>query len=125
MQSEHDNAATSTLQRKYKTNGWNIASSTHAMSQASARHPSKTPEDWQAFHRNVVHGLIKAPTKHTGANLIYSTSHDHGVVAHVDHRKKEINIITVLPKGKSHTTHEGDAKTIVESLLSFREFISN
>lgn len=124
---EHENAAISSLPELHKTTGWRITTSIHARSQAHIRHPNKTSEDWQSLHRNVVHGLIKSKDKHDGSNFIHSTSHGHSVVAHVNHRRKEVHIVTVLDKGMLHATEKDDHKMTVENCcaMSFKEFMND
>ncbi len=123
---ERANASKSALPELHKTTGWRIETTTHARSQALIRHPLKTAEDWQSLHRNIVHGLISAKDKNNGTHLIYSASHDHGVIAAVNHKKKEIHVVTVLEHKKQKMMHPDDHKIIVEDIktLSFREWIN-
>lgn len=100
-----------------KTTGWTIDHGSHAMERAKQRFPDKSDDDWMKFHRNVVHGLMKSKERYNGVHLIYSQSHDHGVVARVDRKKKHIRYITMLPKGKNHTTDDSDVKLMVEHFV--------
>lgn len=122
---EHENSLKSSLPELHKTTGWRVTTSTHSRSQALVRHPHKTTEDWQALHRNIVHGLIKSKIKNDGTHLIHSTSHNHAIVAAVNHKKKEVHVITVLESGKSKAMSPDDHKIIVEysNILTFKEFI--
>lgn len=123
---ERENSLKSSLPELHKTTGWRVTTTVHARSQALIRHPHKTTEDWQAFHRNIVHGLIKSKVKNDGTHLIHSISHKHAVIATVNHKKKEVHIVTVLGNDMSKTMSPDDHKTIVESfkLLTFEEFLN-
>jgi hypothetical protein len=112
------NSKHATLHRKYKTNGWTLQAKTHPLGQSFERHPNKSKEDWEAFHRNIVHGLKASKHRHFGEYLFYSKSHDHGAIAIVDHKNKHIEYKTILATGRSHSTHENDTKVMVESKIS-------
>jgi hypothetical protein len=108
-------AESSKLHKTYKTNGWKIDSSVHARARAQIRHPNKSSEEWEKFHRNVARGLINCPKTPSGFHVIFSKSHNMGVAAHVDREHKKVSYISVLPSGRSHAK-TGDTELKVESV---------
>jgi hypothetical protein len=109
----------SVLQSQYKTTGWTIKTKVHARARAYTRHPTHTAEDWIKFHRNIVHAVIKSRT--SGNHVIFSKSHNIGVVANVDRKNKMIEYHTVLSSGKHHADADAnDTKLMVEyKIVSF------
>lgn len=116
--SKHDEvglATKSSLHKETSYRGWKITPSIHASSRAHQRRPEFSFHDWKHIHRNAVHGIEKNPVN-TGYHMIYSHSKSQGYVAHVNPKKKQISIVTTLPKGKSHPGREGTGSIFVESV---------
>lgn len=117
--SKHDEvglASKSSLHKETTYRGWKITPSIHASSRAHQRRPEFSFHDWKHIHRNVVHSLEKEPVK-TGYHMVYSHSKSQGYVAHINPKKKQISIVTTLPKGKSHPGREGTGSMYVEEFL--------
>lgn len=114
---KEDIAASDSNLKPHKTIGWNITVSNHAKERANLRFPKKSKTDWEEFHRNVLHGLLRQDDKKSGVHLIYSKSHNHAVIADVNRKNKSIHYVTLPPEGHSHATHIGDNKIMVESKI--------
>ena len=112
-----ENSKHATLHRKYNTTGWSLQAKTHPLGQSYERHPNKTKEEWESFHRNIIHGLKASGHKHNGEYLFYSKSHAHGAIAIVDHKNNHIEYKTILATGRDRATHDDDTKVIVENKI--------
>lgn len=96
---------------------WDFVPSIHAASQAKDRRPDFSHDDWKKLHTKIHNHLESLPAdkKKNGEHLFHVKSADQSYVAHVDHPKKTVRIITVLPKGK-HNAKEGTDKHTMESV---------
>lgn len=123
---ERENGKDSSLSPEpFKKGDWTFKPKGHAPSQAKERRPDWRPEYWHQLH-DKVHAVLKDHTKQAvkkgelpkkaknGEVLFYSGKQRQGYFANVDHNKKEIRLITVLPAGQSRITKPTDQKIILD-----------
>lgn len=115
LQVDIDETVDSTLPVLHTNKTHKFTASIHARNQAEDRHPEYTSNQWKDFHSKVEAHLntLNRNEKKGGPHLFYSKSHDVGYVASVDHKKRSVHVITVLPKGKSQEKL-GTTKYLVE-----------
>ena len=112
---EHAYSIESKLRPTYRgKDGWKFNSSIHAAAQARDRHPEKTENEYHDLHAKVLNAIKNDHTKSNGDHLFFSKSHEMGYVARVNHKKRSVDIVTVLPKNKSFAK-EGTKKVVTES----------
>ena len=109
-------AKNSPLFKHIKLKGWLVKSSIHASAQAEDRRKEFTLKDWKKLH---IKGIAELESENVYPTseffLIYSKSQEQGYIVKVSWRRKDIRIITVLPKGKN-TPKDGTSKLVVEGL---------
>lgn len=125
---EQENGKDSPLgQETFKKGDWTFNPKGHAPSQAKEHRPDWKPEYWHTLHdkvhavlndheqQHVDKGQFKQKVK-SGEALFYSRKQKQGYFANVDHNKKEIRLITVLPPGQSRITKPTDQRIILDSV---------
>ena len=112
---ETANGADSSINKVLKYRDWTFKPTTHAASQAKDRRPEFSLDDWKKMHAKVHAHVTSDTSKTNGEHLFHSKSADQSYVANVDHKNKEIRVITVLPKGK-HNPKEGTKKYTMEGV---------
>jgi hypothetical protein len=123
---EQENGKDSPLSPEpFKKGEWTFNPKGHAPSQAKERRPDWKPEYWHQLHDKVhavltdhkkqvsPKGAYPKPVK-SGEALFYSGKQKQGYFANVDHAKKEIRLITVLPAGQSRVTKPTDQKIVLD-----------
>lgn len=112
---EHQYSIESKLRPVYRAkDGWKFNSSIHAAAQARDRHPEKPEHEYHDLHNKVLHTIKNDKDKTSGDHLFFSKSHEMGYVARVNHKRRTVDIVTVLPKNKSFAK-EGTRKVVTES----------
>ncbi len=109
---EEENATKSHLQTG-KHHGIEVRVHPHASSQAYLRREDLHHEHWNEILSNSVKHL---KNKKAGHYLSYSKKHQQGVVSEWMPHHKRLEVMTVLPKGKSHANN-GTQKHFVESVI--------
>lgn len=110
---EESHGSDSAINKTLKYRDWTFKPTTHAASQAKDRRPEFSLDDWKKMHAKVHDHVYNDQNKTNGEHLFHSKSQDQSYVANVDHKNKEIRVITVLPKGK-HNPKEGTKKYTME-----------
>lgn len=98
---EKDIASHSEMYKPVKIEGWEVKPTIHAAAQEVERAPEMDEDDWKAMHRRAV-WAIKDGKHKRGDFIVFSKSFDRGYVLTVDNKKRQIRIITVLPKGRKN-----------------------
>lgn len=94
----------------YKKEGWEfIALGNHAKARAFQRRPDMTDKDWKSLHSKVFWKIRDDKLK-SGVYLFYSKSMEQGYVCRVLKDKKQVKIITVLPKGAKNPSLGSDTQ---------------
>lgn len=94
----------------YKKEGWEfIALGNHAKARAFQRRPDLTDKDWKSLHSKVFWKIRDDKLK-SGVYLFYSKSMEQGYVCRVLKEKKQVKIITVLPKGAKNPSVGSDTQ---------------
>lgn len=94
----------------YKKEGWEfIALGNHAKARAFQRRPDLTDKDWKTLHSKVFWKIRDDKLK-SGVYLFYSKSMEQGYVCRVLKEKKQVKIITVLPKGAKNPSMGSDTQ---------------
>lgn len=98
----------------------------HTPSQAMERRPEFKPEHWHELHDKVHSVLIdrthqvsdhSLPAKvKNGEAVFYSRKQQQGYIGNVDHIKKELRIVTVLPKTQSRDVKPSDQRIVLDSV---------
>ena len=117
---EREIAAISSFNKKLSFRGWTFNPTIHASAQAHDRRSDYTLNHWKQLHLRVWEKVDELATKNgkSGDYLFYSKSLEQGYVAAVDFRKKEIRIVTVLPKGRNKAK-DGTTFKMMEGLEEF------
>jgi bifunctional ADP-heptose synthase (sugar kinase/adenylyltransferase) len=108
---EHENAKKSSLQ-SHKQDDTHIKVSVHAGAQALLRRPDLTSEHWNKM-KNHIHDHLRQLK--SGHYLAYSHNNEQGLIIHHEPEKKQMTVMTVLPKGKQ-AAKTGTLKVIIESI---------
>lgn len=110
--SEIENFNKSNLKKTHNVNGWKVTPTIHSGAQALERRPAHTDDHWLDLHKKMTDHINKNNIG-SGDHAFYSKSARQGYIASVNHAKKQINIVTVLPMGHSRAK-TGTDKHIVE-----------
>lgn len=102
-----------------RVGAFKVQSSVHAQARAHQRAAAKTAEEWKDFARKMVKH-VEANKIKSGTYMFHSQSENRSVVGSV--KGREINIVTVFPKGTggkiSHKqTAAGQKSAMMESLV--------
>lgn len=110
----------------FKKGDWTFKPMIHTPSQAMERRPEFTEEHWHELH-DKVHAVLtdrtnqvsdhKFPAKvKNGEAVFYSRKQQQGYIGNVDHIKKELRIVTVLPKTQSRAVKPSDQRIVLDSV---------
>ena len=105
-------ATKSSLQSKMH-NGIKVHIFPHSGARAHTRRPDMESHHWDDLMYNMTKNLKNKPAGHY---LTYSKKHQQGVVGEWMPHKNRIEVMSVLPKGKSHP-NQGTIKHIVEEII--------
>lgn len=104
-----------------RVGAFKVQSSVHAQARAHQRAAAKTAEEWKDFARKMVKH-VEANKIKSGTYMFHSQSENRSVVGSV--KGREINIVTVFPKGTggkiSHKqTAAGQKSAMMESMVEY------
>lgn len=94
--------------------------SIHSASQAHDRRPDFTKDDWKKLHR-AVGWYMKEHRIQNGMHLFYSRKVKQGYISNVRLKGREVDIVTVLPKG--HYDPRGGGKNGGHTVLDIVESV--
>lgn len=103
------------LFKKVNVNGWRIEPSVHAAAQSYDRRPDLDFEQWMKLHNNMIDG-IERDNPWRGEYVVYSMSMRQAYVVAIDPSRKNIRIITVLPRGKNRPNSPSTEVMFVEGV---------
>lgn len=124
-QIEREQAKISQFPSFYKKEGWEfIALGNHAKARAFQRRPEFNEKDWKDLHSKVFWKIRDDKLK-SGVYLFFSKSMQQGYVCRVLREKRQIKIITVLPKGAKNPSMGSDTQEKTElSIMEGLEYIT-
>lgn len=107
-------AEKSSLNKKLMFRDWLINPTIHACAQAHLRRPDFDINDWKIIHSRMMAYIINNVGQIKGDYVFFSKSLNQGYVVEIINSKKRINIVTVLPKGRSQPKNNTE-KVIIEN----------
>lgn len=101
--------------RTQHLHGWEVVHSKHGKYDHLERHGGELPGGDHEFVGKVVKKIAGLKNPRSGEFMYHSKKHDQAALMNVDHEKKQLRVITVLPKGRSHP-RPGTQKIMMEGV---------
>ena len=95
--------------------GWEVVKTKHGHEREHERHGGELPGGHHEFMHKVIKKISGVKNPRSGEFMYHSAKHNQAAVLNVDHEKKQLRVITVLPKGKS-TPKPGTQKFMIEGV---------
>lgn len=95
--------------------GWSVVKTKHGQEREHERHGGELPGGHHEFMHKVIKKISGVKNPRSGEFMYHSMKHNQAAVLNVDHEKKQLRVITVLPKGKSTPKH-GTQKFMIEGV---------
>ena len=102
-------------ERTSNIHGWEVVKTSHGHDREQERHGGQLPGGHEEFIKKVIEKNKSFRNPKSGEYMYHSAKHNQAAVLNVDHEKKQLRVITVLPKGKTFPK-PGTKKIMVESL---------
>lgn len=96
-------------------NGWEVVRTKHGVEREHERHGGDLPGGHHDFMHKVTKKIDSVKTPKSGEYMYHSMKHNQAAVLNVDHEKKQLRVITVLPHGKS-IPKPGTRKVMIEGV---------
>lgn len=101
--------------RTHTINGWEVVKTKHGVEREHERHGGELPGGHHEFMHKVIKKISGVKNPRSGEFMYHSMKHNQAAVLNVDHEKKQLRVITVLPKGKS-IPKPGTQKFMIEGV---------
>lgn len=95
--------------------GWEVVKTKHGQEREHERHGGELPGGHHEFMHKVIKKISGVKNPRSGEFMYHSAKHNQAAVLNVDHEKKQLRVITVLPKGKT-IPKPGTQKFMVEGV---------
>jgi hypothetical protein len=95
--------------------GWEVVKTKHGQDRENERHAGELPGGHHEFMHKVIKKISGVKNPRSGEFMYHSAKHNQAAVLNVDHEKKQLRVITVLPKGRT-TPKPGTQKFMVEGV---------
>jgi len=95
--------------------GWEVVKTKHGQDRENERHAGELPGGHHEFMHKVIKKISGVKNPRSGEFMYHSAKHNQAAVLNVDHEKKQLRVITVLPKGRT-MPKPGTQKFMVEGV---------
>jgi hypothetical protein len=95
--------------------GWSVVKTKHGLEREHERHGGELPGGHHEFMHKVIKKISGVKNPRSGEFMYHSMKHNQAAVLNVDHEKKQLRVITVLPKGRT-VPKAGTQKFMIEGV---------
>lgn len=102
-------------ERTSKIDGWEVVKTSHGYEREQERHDGQLPGGHEEFMKKVIAKNRSFKNPRSGEYMYHSAKHNQAAILNVDHGKKQLRVITVLPRGRT-LPKVGTKKIMIEAL---------